>query len=49
MIGLNYMAYHMIGLHHNEVTTLPSKRWPTYPLQGITLFILYNNKYYLLN
>ena len=38
----------MIGLHHSEVATLPSKRWPTYPLRGITLCTLYNNEYYLL-
>ena len=37
MIGLNYMADHKIGLNHSEVATLPSKRWPTYPLRGITL------------
>ena len=48
MIGLNHMADHMISLHHSEVATLPSKRWPTYPLRGITLFTLYNNEYYLL-
>ena len=48
MIGLNHMADHMIGLHHIEVATLPSKRWPTYPLRGITLFTLYNNEYYIL-
>ena len=43
MIGLN-----QIGLHHIEVATLPSKRWPTYPLRGITLFTLYNNNEYYL-
>ena len=40
------MADHMIGLHHSGVATcsaLPSKRWQTYPLRGITLFTLYNN------
>ena len=47
MSGLNHMADDMIGLHHSEVATLPSKRWPTYPLRG-TLFTLYNNEYYLL-
>ena len=38
MIGLNHMAGHIIGLHHSEVATFPSKRWPTYTLRGITLF-----------
>ena len=45
MIGLNHMDDHMIGLHHIEVATLPSKMCPTYPLRGITLFTLYNNEY----
>ena len=48
MIGLNHMAHDMIVLHHSEVATLSSERWPTYPLRGITLFTLYNNEYYLL-
>ena len=43
-----YFRSYMIGLHHSEVATLPSKRWPTYPLRGITLCTLYNNEYYLL-
>ena len=43
-----FISDHMIGLHQSELATLPSKRWPTYPLRGITLFTLYNNEYYLL-
>ena len=43
-----FISDHMIGLNHSEVAKLPSKRWPTYPLRGITLFTLYNNEYYLL-
>ena len=43
MIGLNYMDDHMIGLNHYEVATLPAKRWPHYPLLGITLYTPYHN------
>ena len=38
----------MIGLNHREVTTLPAKMWIHYPLLGITLYTLCNNKYYSL-
>ena len=38
----------MIGLNHREVAILPAKKWPHYPLLGITLYTLYNNEYYSL-
>ena len=40
--------FNIIGLNHREVATLPAKRWPYYPLLGITLYTLYTNEYYSL-
>ena len=43
-----YFSDHMSCLNHRRMATLPSKMWPHYPLQGITLYAQYNNEYYSL-
>ena len=30
--------FNMIGLNHREVATLPDKRWPHYPILGISTY-----------